>query len=105
DFDKVHENDVIHQRAHGEVTHHRRHAQHLWILMVVDGCDLMLLHERDKRMKEVAKHSALGAQRRTIGRETVDNHPFRFKLLHYSLDVVKMLIDLETSVPISLTIV
>ena len=45
-----------------EVAHHRRHAEHFGVLVVVDGRGLMLLHQRDERVKEVAEHPPLRAR-------------------------------------------
>src|SRR5688572_11402980 len=58
ELDPVEEDDVVHERAHPEGTHDRRHPEELGILVVIERRDLVLLHERHHGMEEVAEAPA-----------------------------------------------
>ena len=61
EFDEVQKQDVVDERTHGEISHHPGHAQHLRVLVVVHGGDLVLFHQGDERMKKISEHAAVGA--------------------------------------------
>src|SRR2546425_639252 len=63
--------------------------------MVVDRGDLMLLHEGDKRVEEVPKHTLRRPQRRAIGGQAVNHHAFGLEVLHETLDLREVTIDLD----------
>ena len=83
--DPVHQDDVVHQRADLELPHHRRHAQHFGVLVVVDRGDLALLHQRDDGMLgdtfrhalTVAKMRAMPTSRTTHECEIVNGQGMR----------------------------
>jgi hypothetical protein len=78
----VHQDDVVDQRAHLKVAHHRRHPEHLGVLVVVHRRDLMLLHERHEGVEVVAKNSPLRTKRRAVRRQAVDHHALGLELLY-----------------------
>lgn len=89
-FNPIQQQYVVHKRTQRETAHHRSHPKHLWVLVVVHCRNLMFLHERNERMKEVTEDPPLGAEIGGIGGETVDYHSLRLELLHQLFDVVKM---------------
>src|SRR5579871_718666 len=94
-FNPVHEDDVVHQRTHGEVAHHGIHPQHFGVLMVVHGDDLMFLHQGHQAVEEIAKDPSLGAEVGAIGGKAVDDDPLGLELLYQLFDVMEMHIDLD----------
>ena len=65
-FDPVQQQDVVDERAHRVLACHRRHAQNLRILVIVDRRDLVLFHERNQRVEEIAKDSHRRSERRSV---------------------------------------
>src|SRR5690242_2990382 len=63
--------------------------------MVVHRRYLMLFHQRDQRMEEIAKKPALRAQGGTIGRQTVDHDTLGLERANFLFNVMKMPIKLQ----------
>src|SRR5206468_9077313 len=81
--------------AHGVLAGDGCHPQDLGVFVIVDGRHLMLFHQRDHRVKEVAKDPHGGSECGAIGGQAVDDDARRLEVFDHLLDLVEMAIDLN----------
>src|SRR5437773_445031 len=91
----VQQQDVVDERAHGVLAGDGCHPQDLGVFVIVDGRHLMLFHQRDHRVKEVAKDPHGGSECGAIGGQAVDDDARRLEVFDHLLDLVEMAIDLN----------